>query len=194
MHTDRVRVWDPLVRLFHWGLAAAFAAGWLTQEQAYDQHLLAGYTALGLVAFRILWGFAGPRHARFTSFVRGPGAVLRYLGQAARGAAPRFVGHNPAGGAMILLLLTAVLAITLSGIALDAAENRAGPLADTTLFLYTDTIVAVHVWATDAALVLVVLHLLGVAHASLTHRENLVRAMITGTKPREAPRLPDGRG
>jgi cytochrome b len=132
---------------------------------------------------RILWGFAGSRHARFADFVRGPRAVLAYLGALVRGAPPRSLGHNPAGGVMILLLLATLLTITLSGVALDAAENRAGPLADTTLFLYTDAIGAVHGWSTDVALALVLLHLLGVVHTGLVHRENLVWAMFTGDKP-----------
>jgi cytochrome b len=191
MHTDRIRVWDPLVRLFHWGLVGAFAISWLTQEEHYELHLLAGYLVLGLVVLRVLWGFVGTPHARFSDFVRTPSQVLAYLRQLARGHAHRSLGHNPAGGAMILLLLLAMLTIALSGVALDAAENRAGPLADTPLFLYTDSIVAVHVWATDAAFVLIALHLLGVFHASRAHRENLVRAMITGSKPlRIDPRQP----
>lgn len=191
MKTDRVRVWDPLVRVFHWGLATAFAAAWLTQEQHYDRHLVAGYAVLALVAVRVVWGFVGTRHARFGDFVRRHGAVLRYLAQAARGHAPRYLGHNPAGGAMILALLVSVLVVTLSGVALDAAENRAGPLGETALFLYADTIVRIHVVATDVSLVLVALHLIGVVHTSLAQGENLVRAMITGTKRRDEP--PAGR-
>lgn len=187
MEVERVRVWDPFVRVFHWGLASAFAAGWLTQEERYDWHLAAGYAVLGLVALRILWGLLGSRHARFTDFVRGPATVLRYLGQVARGRAPRYLGHNPAGGAMIVALLLAMLAVTLSGVALDAAENRAGPLGDTTLFRYADIVARIHVVATDVSLVLIALHLAGVIHASLAHRENLVRAMVTGTKTRQPP-------
>jgi cytochrome b len=185
MEAERVRVWDPVVRVFHWALVTAFAASWWTQEQHYDWHLVAGYTVLGLVALRLVWGFLGSRHARFADFVRGPRAVLGYLAQVARRRAPRYLGHNPAGGAMIVAVLLVMLAVTLSGIALDAAENRAGPLGDTTLFRHADAIVRVHVVATDLSLVLIALHLLGVVHTSLAHRENLVRAMITGTKRRQ---------
>jgi cytochrome b len=191
MRADRIRVWDPLIRLLHWGLVGAFAVSWLTQEQAYELHLLAGYGVLGLTVLRIVWGFVGTRHARFSDFVRTPYQVLAYLRQLARGRAPRSLGHNPAGGMMIVLLLLAMLTIALSGVALDAAENRAGPLADTRLFLYTGVIKTIHVWASDAALVLIALHLLGVAHASWVHRENLAQAMITGRKPlRRVPSRP----
>lgn len=182
MHNDLVRVWDPLVRIFHWGLIAAFATAYVTQEQEYDLHLLAGYSVLGLVSFRILWGFIGPRYARFGTFVRGPGHLLSYVSALARGRAPRFAGHNPAGGVMILLLLLVMLVITLSGIALDGAENRAGPLGGTNLFLYGGSIKAVHDTASDLAMLLILAHVLGVAHASFVHRENLVWAMITGRK------------
>lgn len=181
-HHSSIRVWDPLVRLFHWGLAAAFTAGWLTRTGHYDWHLAAGYTVLGLVLVRLGWGFVGPRHARFADFVRGPRAVLGYLFDAVRGRARRHVGHNPAGGAMILAMLVTLLVIGLSGVALDAAENRAGPLAQTRLFLYTDLISRLHTAATDLCLVLIGLHLLGVLHASLAHGENLPWAMVTGRK------------
>jgi cytochrome b len=183
MPANCIRVWDPLIRLFHWGLVGAVAVSWLTQEEDYELHLLAGYGVLELTVLRLVWGFVGTRHARFSDFVRTPYQVLAYLRQLARGHAPRSLGHNPAGGVMIVLLLLVMLTLALSGVALDAAENRAGPLADTRLFLYTEVIRAIHVWATDAALMLIALHLLGVAHASWVHRENLVRSMITGGKP-----------
>lgn len=182
MHNDRIKVWDPLVRLFHWGLLAAFVTAYLAQEGAYDLHLAAGYTVLGLVAVRILWGFVGTRHARFGDFVHGPAAVAGYLKALAARSAPRYLGHNPAGGAMILALLAALLVIGLSGVALDAAENRAGPLGDTQLFLHLDLIARVHAWATDLTLVLIAVHVLAVLHASRALGENLVRAMITGRK------------
>jgi cytochrome b len=177
-------VWDPVVRLFHWGLVAAFAVSWLTQERYYSQHLGAGYAVLGLVVLRVGWGFVGTRHARFADFVARPSAILRYLAQVVRGRAPRYLGHNPAGGAMIVALLLAMLVVALSGVALDAAENRAGPLGDTRLFLYADVIARIHVVATDASLVLIALHLLGALYTGFAHRESLVWAMMTGTKQR----------
>jgi len=182
MNSGDVKVWDPLVRLFHWSLLAACVLAYLTQEENYDLHLDAGYAVLGLVVFRVLWGLVGPRHARFGDFVHGPSRLLGYLRDLWRHTAPRYLGHNPAGGAMVVMLLVTLLTISLSGVALDAAENRAGPLASTRLFLYRDEIIELHVVSTNIGLALVVLHLLGVLHASIAHRENLVRALITGRK------------
>ena len=107
-----VRVWDPLVRVFHWGLVAAFATAWLTADEVQPIHEVAGYTVAGLVALRLIWGFADSRYARFTQFVKGPGATLAYLGSMLRRQEPRYLGHNPAGAAMIVALL-----LTLSGTA-----------------------------------------------------------------------------
>jgi cytochrome b len=182
MTAPQVKVWDPLIRLFHWSLAIAFAVAWYTQEHAYATHLNLGYTVLGLVLVRLVWGFVGTRHARFGDFVRGPGAVIGYLRALAAGRAPRYLGHNPAGGAMILALIATLLVIALSGIALDAAENRAGPLGGTQLFLYLDPILKLHAWATDLALALIAVHVLAVIHSSRALGENLVKAMITGRK------------
>lgn len=175
-------IWDPLVRLAHWSLALATAVAWWTREHNYALHIDTGYAVLAIVVVRILWGFAGPRHARFRSFAVGPVTASRYLADLLRGRAARFVGHSPAGAWMIFMLLATLLACCLSGIALDAAENRAGPLAATRLFYYTEQIVAIHIWCTHALEVLVPLHLAGVLAASLAHRENLVTAMVTGRK------------
>lgn len=181
-HNKTVPVWDPGLRLFHWLLVAAFAITYVTGSGNYDLHLYAGYGLLGLIAWRVLWGLAGPRHARFSSFLYGPVTVLRYLSALLRGTAPRHLGHNPAGGFMVLLMLLCLLVTGLSGIALDAGENRAGPLGHTQLFLHTDRIESLHLAATDTALALIGLHLLGVLFSSWRQRENLALAMITGRK------------
>jgi cytochrome b len=181
------RVWDPLVRIVHWSLVAAFAVCYFTQERNYDLHLDAGYTILGLVAIRTIWGFVGTRYARFASFIRGPARTLGYLRDLARDDAPRSLGHNPAGGAMTVVLLLVLVALTVSGMALDAAENRSGPLTGYSLFHHRGLILDLHVWGTNLALVLVALHLIGVAASSLVHRENLVAAMLTGKKRAPEP-------
>ena len=110
-----MRVWDPLVRVFHWGLVAAFATAWLTADEVQPVHEVAGYMVAGLVAFRLIWGFAGSRYARFAKFVKGPTATLAYLGSMLRGQERRYLGHNPAGGAMVVLLLAAVSGIVTTG-------------------------------------------------------------------------------
>ncbi|HEY5720257.1 MAG TPA: cytochrome b/b6 domain-containing protein [Gammaproteobacteria bacterium] len=178
----RVRVWDLPLRLFHWGLVAAFAVAWYTQEEAYEPHRVAGYAVLGLLAFRLLWGFAGSRHARFRSFCYGPGAVLRYLRGLRAGQPPNYLGHNPAGSVMIWLLLLGLLVVCASGVALDGAENFAGPLQELRLFRWTGPIEEIHELASDAVTALVALHLLGVVVSSWLHGENLLLAMLTGRK------------
>lgn len=177
-----VRVWDPVVRLFHWSLVIAFAVGYVTQVTYYEPHNWAGYIMLGLIAIRVLWGFVGPRRARFTSFVKGPRKSFAYLGQVLRGRAARHLGHNPAGGAMILALLVCLVVLGVSGVALDAAENRAGPLAGFGLFRHLSQIEATHEVSTNVALALIVAHVLGVVATSFSYGENLVRAMVTGRK------------
>ncbi len=163
---QRVRVWDPFVRLFHWTLAAAVLIAFVTEDELQGLHTLAGYTVIGLIAARLLWGLIGPRHARWWDFVRGPRAVLDYVRESLRGTAPRYLGHNPAGGAMIVALLVGLTATTLTGI--STLDNEG--LKD------------LHEFFAYATLCLVPLHLLGVAVGSLRHRENLVRAMIDGYK------------
>jgi cytochrome b len=177
-----ILVWDIGVRSFHWFLVTSFALAYFTQDDFYDLHIYAGYGLLGLLAFRLVWGFTGPDFARFSGFLFRPDVVLAYLRDMIRLRPPRYLGHNPAGGVMIVCLLLCLLVIALSGIALDAAENRAGPLADTRLFLYKGIVEGIHEGSTNTAVGLIVVHLLGVLYSSVIHRENLVRAMITGRK------------
>jgi cytochrome b len=164
--TQRVRVWDPFVRLFHWILALAVLVAFLTEDELQGLHTQAGYLVLGLIAARLVWGVIGPRHARWWDFVRGPRAVLAYLQDVLRGHPARYLGHNPAGGAMAVALIVGLLGTTLTGIATLGNEE----LED------------LHEAFAYGTLLLIPLHLLGVAFASLQHRENLVRAMIDGYK------------
>ena len=179
---SKIKVWDLFVRLFHWLLVISFTISWFTQEQQYETHLWAGYAVLILIGLRIVWGFFGSNHARFSSFVPGPKNLMRYVQSLIAHNSSRYIGHNPAGGVMIILMLLTLLTITVSGIALDGAENWSGPLAEYNLFHYTDQIKSLHILSTDAMLALIVLHLLGVIHSSILHRENLLRAMISGYK------------
>ena len=110
-----VKVWDPFVRVFHWSLAALFLVAYVTGDEAAQVHVVAGYTIAGLIALRIIWGFVGPRHARFSNFVRSPREVLAYLRDAALFRAPRYLGHNPAGGAMIVALLVMLIGTSITG-------------------------------------------------------------------------------
>ena len=173
----KVKVWDPLVRIFHWGLVAAFLVAWATGAEVKRVHVIAGYAVIGLVAFRILWGFVGTHHARFADFVRGPGSVARYLRATARLRAKRYLGHNPAGGAMIMVLLIMLSIIGATGF-----------MMTTDAFWGVAWVQGAHETAVNLTLGLVVLHILGVIVASYEHRENLVRAMITGRKRAETER------
>lgn len=166
-----VTVWDPLVRIFHWALVAAFFTAFLSAEDAATLHEWAGWVALGLIGFRLFWGLVGTRHARFADFVPSPGGLLAYLRDFLRGTARRYIGHTPAGGAMIVALLLAVGATALTGAAMTTGwgwGNRA--------------IQEAHEAMANLTLVLIAGHVAGVLAMSLLHRENLVRAMLTGRK------------
>ena len=110
-----VRVWDPFVRAFHWSLALSFAVAWLSGEGPERLHELAGYATGALVIARVAWGFLGTGYARFSQFVRSPAAVVDYLKSVAAGSERRFVGHNPAGGAMIVILIATLAATAATG-------------------------------------------------------------------------------
>ena len=124
-----VRVWDPFVRLFHWGLASAVLTAFVTEDELLGLHTWAGYTVLALIGGRLVWGLIGPRHARWSDFVRGPRAILAYLGDVRHGRAARHLGHNPAGAAMVVALLAGVTATAVTGMAVLGAGEFAGPLA-----------------------------------------------------------------
>ena len=181
--SDDLKIWDPGIRLFHWALAATFALCWLSGDELQALHVYSGYLIGLLVAFRLIWGVIGPKHARFTDFVRSPSAIRSYVGQALRLNAPRYLGHNPAGGAMVIALLAALTVTVTTGIGLYAATDFAGPLAGVVRgeFL-ADVLEEIHEFGANLTLALVVLHLGGVLFSSLAHSENLVRAMITGRK------------
>jgi cytochrome b len=204
--TDKIRVWDPLLRIFHWGLVAAFALAWLTAEEAQPLHELAGYTVIGLIAFRLLWGFIGPRYARFGQFLRGPSATLAYLRDMLRGREVRYLGHNPAGAAMIVAIFLTLSGTAFTGWLMAEPQRQAylPALPQIVAPAYADEdgeegeygegveggaggLKGLHETFANLMLLLVALHVGGVVLASLRHRENLARAMVTGDKrPPEA--------
>ncbi|MDH5712009.1 MAG: cytochrome b/b6 domain-containing protein [Gammaproteobacteria bacterium] len=185
---QEIKVWDPLVRLFHWTLATAFFIAYLSEDDWLDLHVLAGYTIAGLLVFRLLWGFVGTRHARFSDFVRPPREVLAYLKSMALFHPKRYLGHNPAGGAMVIALLLSLAMTILTGLSVYGSEEMAGPLAG--LFANASEFVGdvfeeLHEFFANFTLFLVVFHVIGVILASLQHGENLVRSMINGKKSAE---------
>jgi cytochrome b len=168
-----IKVWDPFVRVFHWSLAALFLAAYVTGEDAGRVHVAAGYAIAGLIALRMVWGFVGARHARFSNFVQPPRAVLAYLRDAALLRAPRYLGHNPAGGAMIIGLLVMLLGTGLTGY-----------LMTTDAFWGAKWVEGIHEAFANLTVGLIVFHILGVLLSSVLHGENLVKSMITGRKRR----------
>ena len=196
-----IRVWDVFVRLFHWSVAVGFFVAYFS-EDALTLHVWAGYVVGALVVLRIVWGFIGPEHARFSSFIYPPGTVLRYLWELLVGHAKRYLGHSPGGGAMVLLLLIGLLGTIGTGLELYAIEENAGPLAALVSSgsppgqaegeeAYEGAEGSGEFWEefhevlANLTLVLVVLHVAGVVLASYVHRENLTRAMVIGLKRSE---------
>jgi len=173
--SEMARVWDPIVRIFHWSLVLSFAAAWFTPRASENLHQWAGYAAASLILMRLLWGVLGTPYARFTQFVRHPAAVVRYLLAILGGHEARHIGHNPAGGAMVLALMAAMSATALTGWMMTTAAYYGEEWAE-----------AAHSLSAHGLLLLVVLHIGGVALASLRHRENLVASMITGRKRKAA--------
>ena len=168
-----IKVWDPLVRAFHWSLATLFLAAYATGEDAGQLHIAAGYAIAALIALRVAWGFVGPRHARFSNFIRSPQEVLAYLRDMAMFRAPRFLGHNPAGGAMIVALL-----VMLSGTGIT------GYMMTTGSFWGAEWVEEIHETFANLTVGLVMFHVFGVVLSSFAHEENLVKSMITGRKRR----------
>jgi len=166
-----IAVWDPLVRLAHWGLAASVVLAWLTRHGYRPWHEALGYAVLALVALRVAWGFLGPRRARFSGFVRGPARTLGYAGQLLAGRAPRHLGLNPIGAWMAVALLATAALTALSGW-----------LFVTDRFWGVPWVEAVHGAASNGLLGLIGLHVAGVLFTSWRQRENLPAAMLHGRK------------
>lgn len=171
----KVLVWDMPVRLFHWLMVLCFAGAYLTAETERFRlvHVTLGYTMAGLVAFRLVWGLMGTRYARFSSFVRGPRAVWRYLRSLPGGQPEHHVGHNPAGALAIVLILGLTAMVTSTG---WANYNELGG----------DWLEETHEVLANLMLLIVGVHVAGVVLSSWLHKENLVRAMVTGRKPGQA--------
>ena len=207
----RIQVWDVFVRVFHWTVVAAFFIAYFTEDDLLTLHVWAGYTIGVFLILRVLWGFIGPKHARFRDFIYRPFAVWSYVVDLVTFRAKRYLGHSPAGGAMVLALLIGLSATIWTGLELYAVEENAGPLAAVStnaegssagpskllVFVSEDegqnehegrdgeggeSWEDLHETLANLMLALVILHVAGVALASIEHRENLVRAMVTGLK------------
>ncbi|HMK89564.1 MAG TPA: cytochrome b/b6 domain-containing protein [Methylocystis sp.] len=179
-------VWDWPVRFFHWSLVLAFLGAFVTNKlgvKYFTLHVWCGYAVIALVAFRIFWGFLGPRHARFASFVRGPKAVLGYLYALGRGRRTRYAGHNPVGALMVLTLLALLGAQAILGLFANDEIFNVGPLAGLVSKSVSLGFTSLHrklfYWIAGA----VALHVIAVVAHVRFKGENIVLAMITGKKP-----------
>ncbi len=206
MNNDNtIKVWDIFIRIFHWSLVASFFIAYLTAEEENLWHIYSGYTVLGLIIFRAIWGFIGSKYARFSSFLYSPAEAIQYLKELMKKKPTHYVGHNPAGAYMIFALLLSLFVVTLSGLKLYAIEEGLGPFAEiTSEFSIIDNVYAdederddgyekeneqeeefweeIHEASTNFTLFLIFLHISGVIVASRLHHENLIKAMITGKK------------
>jgi cytochrome b len=178
----QVYVWDPFVRLFHWALVVAFTIAYFTEDDLLRLHVWAGYVVGALIVARVAWGFFGPARARFSDFVYSPSATFRYVRDLVLFRAERHLGHSPGGGAMVVLLLLFLTATVVTGLVVYGGEHQAGPLAGMFSKDTGEAIEGVHNVLANITLALALAHIAAVILASFAHRENLVRAMITGYK------------
>jgi cytochrome b len=179
----KARVWDVPVRVSHWLLVICIAAAWLTRDaRLADLHAAAGWCALFLVVFRVVWGFAGTAHARFSDFGYSPIEAIRYVKDSLTGSPAHYTGHNPAGSWSVYLLLAGVALTCVTGIAALAAMFDIGPVPVALAPPLADFLRESHEWLAWALLAVIGVHVAGAIASSVLHRENLVAAMVTGRK------------
>ena len=201
---NTIKVWDILVRIFHWSLVVSFAIAYFTQEEDNVLHIYSGYIVLGLVSFRLIWGVVGTKYARFSNFIYSPQKVLEYSKSLLNNNPKHYTGHNPLGGWMIIALLLSLFVVTLSGLKVYAIEENKGLFSESMPSLINNAYAdseeeedehksrsneqeeefweEIHEVSTNIVLLLIFLHIVGVLVAAKLHKENLVSAMITGNK------------
>ena len=181
-------IWDLPTRVTHWLLAICVPLAWITHElgtQYFHWHRYTGYAVAVLVAFRVVWGLVGTKHARFASFLRGPGAVLRYLRSLGRGAADASPGHNPAGGWMAVLLLCLLGLQVATGLFANDQIFNTGPFYGWVSAQTSDALSRLHRRSYDWLLIAVGIHIAAVLVYLIVKKRNLVRPMLTGRKGSE---------
>ncbi len=194
-----------MVRVFHWGLVAAFSVAYLSAEELDTVHEVSGYVVAALIAFRLVWGLVGSHYARFEEFLRGPSATLGYLGDMVRGRERRYLGHNPVGAVMISAMLVALSGTAYTGWLLEESGGVAMlpdmPQIAATAFADEygeagehggeaergETVEGLHETFANIMLFLITVHIAGVVLASFRHHENLAHAMVTGDKRAPGP-------
>lgn len=202
MNTENnIAVWDIFIRIFHWSLVAAFSIAYISGESENHWHIYSGYTVLGLIIFRVLWGFVGSRYARFSDFVHPPKVIRQYISDLLINQPTRYLGHNPIGGWMVITMLVMLFIVTLSGLKVYALEQNqeasaalqlistahaeeddddASPKANESAS--EEFWEEIHETSSNVMLLLIVLHISGVVSASRHQHESLVKAMLTGKK------------
>jgi len=199
---NEVKVWDILIRVFHWSLVFSFVVAYFTGDDDNPWHIYFGYGIAGLIVFRIIWGFIGSKHARFSDFVYSPSKVIEYIKSLATTHPKHYLGHNPAGGYMVLALLFMLIITTVTGLKVYGVEGH-GPLAgDINISLISDAVAdddeheehekgesaeeefweEVHELASNLTVLLILIHIAGVIVSGRLHKENLIKAMFTGKK------------
>jgi len=200
--SQEIKVWDILVRVFHWSLVIAFITSYASGEESSDLHIYSGYIILILITTRVIWGFIGSKYARFSNFVFGRHVVFTYLKSLLSTHPIHYIGHNPAGGWMVVALLISLFFTTISGLQLYAVADGAGPFADINTEMHIISAAQaddndhegrveseneefweeIHEFFANLTVLLVLIHIAGVFVSSKLHKENLVRAMISGYK------------
>jgi cytochrome b len=180
--SEMIKIWDPLVRVFHWSLVFFFLLAFLTEDDWLDLHIQVGYAVMLLIGFRLFWGVVGSRQARFVTFVKSPSVSFSYLKDMLKRDVPHYLGHNPVAALMVIALLLSIAMVSFTGLVVLASEGQ-GPLASTMFSGWRgDWVEETHEFFANFTLFLVAAHVLGVLASSLLEGENLVRAMITGRK------------
>ena len=189
---NETKVWDPFVRIFHWTVVVSFFIAYVTEDEVMWLHELAGYTILALVVARILWGIVGTRYARFSNFIYKPSTVTQSFKNILHFKSKRYLGHNPLGGVMVILLLVMLALTSWSGIEAEETSEVSAFNIEFVKPVFADddkhendgneVWEEIHEFFANATLFLVFLHVAGVIFASIVHGENLIRAMVTGRK------------
>jgi cytochrome b len=178
-----MKVWDLPIRLFHWAIVVLIFVAWGTQE--YDHmnwHVWTGYTILTLLVFRVVWGFVGSDTARFVRFLRSPVAALRHLATLRRREPDREIGHNAAGGWMVLVMLALIGVQAGTGLFSNDDGDTEGPLMHLVSKEQSDWLSHIHYLNFKAIEAMIVLHVLAIVTYAVLKRQNLVRPMVTGKK------------
>jgi len=200
-----IKVWDPIVRIGHWLLVIAFFTAYFTEDDWMTQHTWAGYTVAAIIVIRLIWGFVGSPYAKFSQFIYRPSTIIQYLRNLLARKPQHYIGHNPAGGAMVIALLLCLSITAISGMKLYAVEENKGPFSIATQTIGIKQAMAsatessnhdehtvneadeefweeIHETFANLTLLLVFLHIGGIIMSSIVDKEQLVKAMITGKK------------